>query len=152
MERKDKMSDKIDFDEWEPCDNDMHREDQLDVFYDQLRAWAQKNAEARKLKAEADAELRLLRTYAGSNDIDMTALILPEGQFVWQERHRQITKELLLKYCDGLVREEIVQQLCDRINASEVKKYQIFQQKYIFSILPDGVMEDVKSKIVAKYH
>ena len=122
------MSDKIDFDEWEQSDNDMSREDQLDDFYDQLRTWAQKNAEAKKLRAEADAELRLLRAYAGSNDIDMTALILPEGKFVWQERHRQITKELLLKYCEGLVSEEIVQQLCDRINASEVKKYQIFQQ------------------------
>ena len=122
------MNNGIDFDEWEPSDNDMSREDQLGYFYDQVRTWAQKNAEAKRLRAEADAELRLLRTYAGSNDIDMTALILPEGQFVWQERHRQITKELLLKYCDGLVSKEIVQQLCDRINASEVTKYQIFQQ------------------------
>ena len=122
------MNNGIDFDEWEQSDNDMCREDQLDDFYDQLRAWAQKNAEAKKLRVEADAELRLLRAYAGSNDIDMTTLIFPEGQFVWQERHRQITKELLLKYCEGLVSEEIVQQLCDRINACEVKKYQIFQQ------------------------
>ena len=122
------MNNEIDFDEWEPSDNDMSREDQLGYFYDQVRTWAQKNAEAKRLRAEADAELRLLRTYAGSNDIDMTALILPEGQFVWQERHRQITKELQLKYCDGLVSKEIVQQLCDRINASEVTKYQIFQQ------------------------
>ena len=122
------MSDKIDFDEWEPCDNDMHREDQLDDFYDQLRTWAQKNAEARKLRVEADAELRLLRTYAATNDIDMTALILPEGKFVWKERHSPITKELLFKYCEGLVSEEVLQQLFDRINASEVKKYQIFQQ------------------------
>ena len=55
------MSDKIDFDEWEQSDNDMSREDQLGDFYDQLRTWAQKNAEARKLRAEADAEIRLLR-------------------------------------------------------------------------------------------
>ena len=118
----------IDFDEWEQSNNDMCCEDQLDDFYDQLRTWAQKNAEAKKLRAEADAEIRLLRTYAATNDIDLTAFILPEGKFVWKERHSPITKELLFKYCEGLVSEEILQQLFDRINASEVKKYQIFQQ------------------------
>ena len=41
------MNNGIDFDEWEQSDNDMCREDQLDDFYDQLRAWAQKNAEAK---------------------------------------------------------------------------------------------------------
>lgn len=122
------MNNGIDFDEWEQSDNDMCREDQLDDFYDQLRAWAQKNAEAKKLRAEADAELRLLRAYAGSNDIDMTALIFPEGKFVEKERHSPITRELLFKHCDGLVSEDVLQQLCDRINAREVKKYQIFQQ------------------------
>ena len=122
------MSDKIDFDEWEQSDNDMSREDQLGDFCDQLRTWAQKNTEARKLRAEADAEIRLLRAYAVSKGIDMTTLILPEGQFIWKERHSPITKELLFKYHEGLVTEEVLQQLCDRINASEVKKYQIFQQ------------------------
>lgn len=122
------MNNEIDSDEWAQSDNDMYRENQLDDFYDQLRTWAQKNAEARKLRAEADAEIRLLRTYAATNDIEITALILPEGKFVWKERHSPITKELLFKYCDGLVSEEVLQQLFDRINASEVKKYQIFQQ------------------------
>jgi len=59
----------------------------------------------------------------------MTALILPEGKFVWKERHCPITKELLLKYCEGLVSEEKLQQLFDLVTAAcEVKKYQIFQQ------------------------
>ena len=123
------MNDKIDFSEWEQCNDGMDFEDQKQDFYDQLRTWTQKNAEVRRLRAEVDAEIRLLRTYAASNDIDMTALIFPEGKFVWKERHSPITKELLFKHCNGLVSEEILQQLCDRINAREVKKYQIFQQK-----------------------
>ena len=103
------MSDKIDFDEWEQNNDGLDSEDQIQDFYDQLRAWAQKNAEARKLRAEADAELRLLRAYAGSNDIDMTALIFPEGKFVEKERHSPITRELLFKHCDGLVSEDVLQ-------------------------------------------
>lgn len=123
------MNEAMDFSEWEQNSNEMYWEDRLDSFYDQLRTWTQKNAEVRRLRAEVDAEIRLLRTYAASNGIDMTALIFPEGKFVWKERHSPITKELLFKHCNGLVSEEILQQLCDRINAREVKKYQIFQQK-----------------------
>lgn len=123
------MNEAMDFSEWEQNSNEIYWEDRLDSFYDQLRTWTQKNAEVRRLRAEVDAEIRLLRTYAASNGIDMTALIFPEGKFVWKERHSPITKELLFKHCNGLVSEEILQQLCDRINAREVKKYQIFQQK-----------------------
>ena len=123
------MNDEIDFDEWERNNGGIDSEDRKLDFYEQLKTWVQKNAEVRRLRAEVDAEIRLLRTYAASNGIDMTALIFPEGKFVWKERHSPITKELLFKHCNGLVSEEILQQLCDRINASEVKKYQIFQQK-----------------------
>ena len=123
------MNNLTDFEDWELRDNDTSVENCLEDFYDQLRAWAQKNSEAKRLRAEVDSEIRLLRTYAASNGIDMTSLILPEGQFVWKERHSPITKELLLKYCEGLVSEEKLQQLFDRISAAcEVKKYQIFQQ------------------------
>ena len=122
------MNDKIDFSEWEQCNDGMDLEDQKQDFYNQLRTWVQKSAEVRKMRAEVDAEIRLLRTYAASNGIDMTALIFPEGKFVEKERHSPITRELLFKHCDGLVSEDVLQQLCDRINAREVKKYQIFQQ------------------------
>ena len=79
------------------------------------------------MSAEVNAEYRFLRDYAQSNGFDMTAFLFPEGRFVMKERSCPVTKELLLKHCEGLVSEEILQQLCDQTNASEVRKYQIFQ-------------------------
>ena len=122
------MNDEIDFDEWEQNNGGMDSEDRKLDFYEQLKTWVQKNAEVRRLRAEVDSEIRLLRNYASMSGIDMTSFIFPEGKFVEKERRCPITRELLFKHCDGLVSEDVLQQLCDRINAREVKKYQIFQQ------------------------
>ena len=111
------MDDKIDLD------------DRKQDFYDQLQGWVQKNVEVKKKSAEVDAEFRSLRGYAKLNGIDMTALIFPEGCFVMKERRCPVTKELLLKHCEGLVSEEILQQLFERIKAREVRRYQVFQQQ-----------------------
>ena len=122
------MSDKIDFDEWEQNNDGMDWEDQRQDFYDQLQGWVQKNAEVNRLRAETDAEIRLLRTYAISRGIDMTTFIFPEGRFVMKECSCPVTKELLLKHCDGLVSETVLNELFDRIKAREVRRYQAFQQ------------------------
>lgn len=123
------MNNNCDFDEWELIDKQMGQEDQLNDFYNQLRIWTQKNVEVKKLRAEVEAEIRLLRNYASMNGIDMTNLIFPEGKFEWQERRCPITRELLLKHCDGLVSEDILQQLFDRIRSKEIKQYQVFRQR-----------------------
>ena len=59
----------------------------------------------------------------------MTLTRLPEGKFVMKERHSPVTKELLLKHCEGLVSETVLNELFDRIKASEVRRYQVFQQQ-----------------------
>jgi len=51
------MSNTIVFDDWEQRDSDMNRDDCLVDFCDQLRTWAQKNAEAKRLRAEVDSEI-----------------------------------------------------------------------------------------------
>ena len=122
------MNGKIDFNEWEQNNDNMDFVDQKQDFYDQLQGWVQKNVEVRKMNAEVDAEYRFLRDYARSNGIDMTDFIFPEGRFVMKERSCPVTKELLLKHCDGLVSEAVLNELFDRIKASEVRRYQVFQQ------------------------
>ena len=110
-------------------DDKIDLEDRKQEFYDQLQGWVQKNVEVKKKSAEVDAEFRSLRGYAKLNGIDMTALIFPEGCFVMKERRCPVTKELLLKHCERLVSEEILQQLFERIKAREVRRYQVFQQQ-----------------------
>ena len=122
------MNDNIDFDEWEQNNDGMDSEDQRQDFYEQLQGWVQKNVEVKRLLAEVDSEIRLLRTYATSKGIDMTTFIFPEGRFVMKERSCPVSKELLLKHCEGLVREEVLNELFDRIKAREVRRYQAFQQ------------------------
>ena len=123
------MNDEIDFDEWEQRNDEMDLEDQRQDFYNQLQGWVQKNVEVRKMSAEVNAEYRFLRDYAQSNGIDMTAFLFPEGRFVMKERSCPVTKELLLKHCEGLVSETVLNELFDRIKASEVRRYQVFQQQ-----------------------
>ena len=123
------MNETFDFDEWEQHDDGLEYEERIQDFYDQLQGWVQKNVEVKKKSAEVDAEFRSLRGYAKLNGIDMTALIFPEGCFVMKERRCPVTKELLLKHCEGLVSEEILQQLFERIKAREVRRYQVFQQQ-----------------------
>ena len=122
------MSDNIDFDEWERNNDGMDLEDQKQDFYEQLQGWVQKNVEVKRLLAEVDSEIRLLRTYATSKGIDMTTFIFPEGRFVMKERSCPVSKELLLKHCEGLVSEDVLNELFDRIKAREVRRYQAFQQ------------------------
>ena len=122
------MNDNIDFDEWEQNNDGMDSEDQRQDFYEQLQGWVQKNVEVKRLRAEVDSEIRLLRTYATSKGIDMTTFIFPEGRFVMKERSCPVTKELLLKHCEGLVSETVLNELFDRIKAREVRRYQAFQQ------------------------
>ena len=122
------MNDNIDFDEWEQNNDGMDSEDQRQDFYEQLQGWVQKNVEVKRLLAEVDSEIRLLRTYATSKGIDMTTFIFPEGRFVMKERSCPVTKELLLKHCEGLVSETVLNELFDRIKAREVRRYQAFQQ------------------------
>ena len=123
------MNDEIDFDEWEQNNGGMDSEDRKQDFYNQLQGWVQKNVEVRKMSAEVNAEYRFLRDYAQSNGIDMTAFLFPEGRFVMKERSCPVTKELLLKHCEGLVSETVLNELFDRIKASEVRRYQVFQQQ-----------------------
>lgn len=123
------MNDEIDFDEWEQNNGGMDSEDRKQDFYNQLQGWVQKNVEVRKMSAEVNAEYRFLRDYAHSNGIDMTAFLFPEGRFVMKERSCPVTKELLLKHCEGLVSETVLNELFDRIKASEVRRYQVFQQQ-----------------------
>ena len=123
------MNDEIDFDEWEQNNGGMDSEDRKQDFYEQLQGWVQKNVEVRKMSAEVNAEYRFLRDYAQSNGIDMTAFLFPEGRFVMKERSCPVTKELLLKHCEGLVSETVLYELFDRIKASEVRRYQVFQQQ-----------------------
>ena len=123
------MNDEIDFDEWEQNNGGMDSEDRKQDFYNQLQGWVQKNVEVRKMSAEVNAEYRFLRDYARSNGIDMTVFLFPEGRFVMKERSCPVTKELLLKYCEGLVSETVLNELFDRIKASEVRRYQVFQQQ-----------------------
>ena len=123
------MNETFDFDEWEQHDDGLEYEERIQDFYDQLQGWVQKNVEVKKKNAEVDAEYRLLRDYAKTNGFDMTAFVFPEGRFVMKESRCPVTKELLLKHCDGLVSEEILQQLFDRIKAREVRRYQVFQQQ-----------------------
>ena len=123
------MNDEIDFDEWERNNDGMDSEDRKQDFYNQLQGWVQKNVEVRKMSAEVNAEYRFLRDYAQSNGIDMTAFLFPEGRFVMKERSCPVTKELLLKHCEGLVSETVLNELFDRIKASEVRRYQVFQQQ-----------------------
>ena len=123
------MNDEIDFDEWEQNNGGMDSDDRKQDFYNQLQGWVQKNVEVRKMSAEVNAEYRFLRDYAQSNGIDMTAFLFPEGRFVMKERSCPVTKELLLKHCEGLVSETVLNELFDRIKASEVRRYQVFQQQ-----------------------
>ena len=123
------MNDEIDFDEWEQNNGGMDSEDRKQDFYNQLQGWVQKNVEVRKMSAEVNAEYRFLRDYAQSNGIDMTDFLFPEGRFVMKERSCPVTKELLLKHCEGLVSETVLNELFDRIKASEVRRYQVFQQQ-----------------------
>ena len=123
------MNDEIDFDEWEQNNGGMDSEDRKQDFYNQLQGWVQKNVEVRKMSAEVNAEYRFLRDYAQSNGIDMTAFLFPEGRFVMKERSCPVTKELLLMHCEGLVSETVLNELFDRIKASEVRRYQVFQQQ-----------------------
>jgi len=116
------------FDEWEQHNDGMDSEEQKQDFYDQLQGWVQKNVEVKRLLAEVDSEIRLLRTYATSKGIDMTTFIFPEGRFVMKERSCPVSKELLLKHCEGLVSEDVLNELFDRIKAREVRRYQAFQQ------------------------
>ena len=116
------------FDEWEQNNDGMDSEDQRQDFYEQLQGWVQKNVEVKRLLAEVDSEIRLLRTYATSKGIDMTTFIFPEGRFVMKERSCPVSKELLLKHCEGLVSEDVLNELFDRIKAREVRRYQAFQQ------------------------
>ena len=44
------MNNLTDFEDWELRDNDTSVENCLEDFYDQLRAWAQKNSEAKMIK------------------------------------------------------------------------------------------------------
>ena len=57
------MNDNIDFDEWEQNNDGLDWEDQRQDFYEQLQGWVQKNVEVKRLRAEVDSEIRLLRTY-----------------------------------------------------------------------------------------
>ena len=123
------MNDRTDFGEWEQNNDGMDLEDRRQDFYDQLHGWVQKSVEVRKMNAEVDAEYRFLRDYAQSNGFDMTTFIFPEGSFVMVERRCPVTKDLLLKHCEGLVSETVLNELFDRINAREVKRYQVFRQK-----------------------
>lgn len=110
-------------------DDKIDLEDRKQEFYDQLQGWVQKNVEVKKKRAEVNAEYRFLRDYARSNGIDMTAFLFPEDRFVMKERSCPVTKELLLKHCEGLVSETVLNELFDRIKASEVRRYQVFQQQ-----------------------
>ena len=110
-------------------DDKIDLEDRKQEFYDQLQGWVQKNVEVKKKRAEVNAEYRFLRDYARSNGIDMTVFLFPEGRFVMKERSCPVTKELLLKHCEGLVSETVLNELFDRIKASEVRRYQVFQQQ-----------------------
>ena len=104
-------------------------EDRQRILYDQLRSWAQRKNELKKQNAAINAEFRDVCNYALLNGIELTKYRLPEGKFIMKERHSPVTKELLLKHCEGLVSEEILQQLFDRIKAREVRRYQVFQQQ-----------------------
>ena len=103
-------------------------EDRQRIFYDQLRSWAQRKHELKKQNAAINAEFRDVCNYALLNGIELTKYRLPEGKFIMKERHSPVTKELLLKHCEGLVSPEILQILIERIEAREVRRYRIFQR------------------------
>ena len=44
-----------------------------------------------------------------------------------KERHSPVTRELLLKHCDGLVSPEVLKILIQRIEEREVRHYRIFE-------------------------
>ena len=106
----------------EMCREEIHKD-----FYDKLRIWTQKKSKLKKQNAKINAEFREFCNYALLNGIDLTGYQFPEGKFVMKERHSPVTKELLLKHCEGLVSPEILKILIQRIEEREVRHYRIFQ-------------------------
>ena len=121
------MNSKVNINEFKKSNREFSGEDRKRVLYDQLRVWAQKKDELKKQNAKINAEFREFCNYALFNGIDLTRYQFPEGRFVMKERHSPVTRELLLKHCDGLVSPEILKILIQRIEEREVRHYRIFQ-------------------------
>ena len=121
------MNSKINNNEYKQSNENFSGEGQQRILYDQLRVWAQKKGELKKQNAKINAEFREFCNYALFNGIDLTRYQFPEGKFVMKERHSPVTRELLLKHCDGLVSPEILKILIQRIEEREVRHYRIFE-------------------------